>query len=274
MKKININKLEQKCRFLRNQVLDLCFKKGGHISSCFSCIEILTALYYSNFLNISKKNINKKNKDVFVLSKGHAAELLYAILADKNILPKSWLKNSYRDGECKLGGHVNHDVPGIELSTGSLGHGLNFVAGTALAAKLDKKNNKHVVLLGDAECSAGSVWEAASFITFNNISSVIAIVDLNFIGNFDLIKKFMDWKKLHKQWRACGWHVIKISDGNNINQVLNALEKTKKIKNKPIVIIAHTIKGKGVKKFEGNRLWATRQVDETTYYQAKKEISS
>ena len=177
MKKININKLEQKCRFLRNQVLDLCFKKGGHISSCFSCIEILTALYYSNFLNISKKNINKKNKDVFVLSKGHAAELLYAILADKNILPKSWLKNSYRDGECKLGGHVNHDVPGIELSTGSLGHGLNFVAGTALAAKLDKKNNKHVVLLGDAECSAGSVWEAASFITFNNILILCSIIN-------------------------------------------------------------------------------------------------
>jgi|TARA_Y100000294_G_scaffold178050_1_gene206884 transketolase len=266
--------LQKISKKLRNTVLDLCFQKGGHISSSFSCTEILVCLYYSGFLNINPKNLKKKSRDIFVLSKGHGAEMLYAVLSDLKFFPQIWLKNSYRDGECKLGGHVNHDVPGIELSTGSLGHGLNFVAGTALADKLDKKkNNKHVVLLGDAECSAGSVWEAASFIAFNKISSVIAIVDLNFIGNFDFIKNFMDWKKLYKLWKACGWHVIKINDGNNINQVINALEKTKKIKNKPIAIIAHTVKGKGVKKFEGNRLWATRQVDKITYREAKKEIN-
>ena len=267
-----IKTLEEKCKELRQTVLELCHRKGGHISSSFSCTELLVALYYTDYLNISSKNYNKKTRDIFVLSKGHGAEMLYAILADLNFFPKKWLKNSYRENDCKLGGHASHKVPGVEFSTGSLGHGLNFIGGTALASKMDKNKNKHVVLLGDAECTAGSVWEAASFISYEKLNNVTAIVDFNKIGNFDFVSKFMNLEIFAERWKSCAWDVYEVKDGNNLKKIIHALKKTSSNNKRPKVIIAHTIKGKGVKIFENDRLWATRQVSSEIFEKVKKEL--
>ena len=272
MKNINITNLETKCNYLRKVVLELCYLKGGHISSSYSCVEILAAIYYTGFLNVNLKNLNKNNRDTFVLSKGHAAEMLYVILSDLGFFPKKWFKTSYRDNDCKLGGHVNYKIPGIELSTGSLGHGLSFVAGTALASKIDGYNNKHLALLGDAECTAGSVWEAASFISYEKLNNVIAIVDFNKIGNSEFLSEFLEISTLKKKWKSYGWDVFVIDDGNDIRNVIKTLKSLKQSKKKPKVIIAHTIKGKGIKTIENDPIWATRPVSKEVYLKAKKEL--
>ena len=271
MKKNQIKFIELKCKKIRHKVLELCHKKGGHVSTSFSCVEIIASIYYSGFFNISKKKIKDKKRDIFVLSKGHGAETLYAILSDLNFFPKEWIKNNFRDNECKLGGHADAKVPGVELSTGSLGHGLGYVAGIALSDKIDKKNRKYIVLLGDAECTAGSVWEAASFISLKKLSSVLAIVDLNKIGATDFSKNFMNTNQLIYQWKSFGWNVIKIKDGNNLNQILKSFKKAEKSK-KPSVLIANTVKGKGAKVLENSPVWHSRPVTEDIYKIAKKEL--
>ena len=188
-----------------------------------------------------------------------------------NFFPKDWINNNFRDNDCKLGGHADAKVPGVELSTGSLGHGLGYIAGIALSDKIDKKNRKHIVLLGDAECTAGSVWEAASFISLKELSSVLAIVDLNKIGATDFSDNFMNTSQLIYQWKSFGWNVIMVKDGNNLNQIIKSFKKAEKSK-KPSVLIANTVKGKGAKVLENSPVWHSRPVTEDIYKIAKQEL--
>jgi len=274
MKNTNIKKLELKCNNLRKTVLKLCYLKGGHISTSFSCVEILASLYYTGFLNVNFKNYKNKNRDFFILSKGHGAEILYAILCDLNFFSPNWLLKSYREGLCKLGGHADSKVPGIELSTGSLGHGLGFLGGIALSNKLDNRKNKHVVLLGDAECTAGSVWEAAAFISKYKLNNIIAVVDLNKIGATDFTNKFTNNNTISKKWLSFGWRVITVKNGNDIKSLISILKKINKSQKKPLVILANTLKGKGARILENNPIWHSRPVTEDIYKKALKDLSN
>lgn len=269
--KLKISTLNKKIKFLKNFILDICYKKGGHLASSLSCLEILVFLYYSGYLKISPKFLNSK-RDIFVISKGHASEAVYAILGDLNFFPKKWFTNSFRDNDCKLGGHVSFKVPGVELSTGSLGHGLGYIAGVALANKLDRVKKKHVVLLGDAEITAGSIWEAAAFISYEKLNNVIAIIDYNKIGNFQRVSKFLNEDSLSKKWQSFGWRVIHIKYGNKLENIIKVFKKIKFSK-KPIVVICHTVKGSGISFMENDPIWATRQLDESNYKKAKLEIN-
>ena len=224
-------------------------------------MEILVALYFGKILNVSNKNPNHKTRDRFILSKGHAETGLYSVLCEKNFFPETWWKN-YRTNNCQLGGHADHHVPGVELTTGSLGHGLSYGAGISYAAKLSKKNHNQFVLIGDAECSEGSIWEAALFSAKYKLDNLIAIIDKNEIGSLDFVSNFTKIDPLKDKWNSFGWNVKEI-DGHNFNQVIKTLNYFKKLNNnKPNVIIANTIKGKGVSFIENDPIWHVKQLND------------
>ena len=258
---------------IRKKVIDRSIPNGGHISTSFSCIEILVSLYFGGILKISNKNPQDKNRDRFILSKGHAETGFYSVLCEKNFFPDSWW-NNYRTNNCQLGGHADHHVPGVELTTGSLGHGLSYGAGISYAAKIARKNHKQFVLIGDAECSEGSIWEAALFSAKYNLDNLIAIVDKNEIGSLDFVSNFTKIDPLKDKWSSFGWNVKEIN-GHSFEQIIKALNFFKNLNNKkPSVIIANTIKGKGVSFIENDPIWHVKQLtDKNEIDQARKELS-
>jgi len=149
--------LKRKANEIRNRVLDMCLCSGGHIASSFSCVEILVALYFGGILNVDPKNPEWEERDRFILSKGHGETVFYAILADIGFFPEEWTQSSYRCGNCFLGGHPDKSIPGVEVTTGALGHGLGIACGLSIAAKMDDKKHFQFVLMGDRECTKGSV---------------------------------------------------------------------------------------------------------------------
>jgi len=260
IKKINF--LVKKIKELRKDIIKASIENGGHVSTSFSCIEILVGLYYSNIFKLNRKNFRKNYRDYFILSKGHAETGLYSVLADLKFFPKKKFFNSYKKGSFFLGGHASHKVPGVELSTGSLGHGLSYASGIALAGKKNKKNYKVITLMGDGECTEGSIWEAALFAANHKLSNLLAIIDKNNMTVLDFLSKYNKIDPLDKKWKAFGWKVIVI-DGHNISSILRELNKFKNTKTtKPTVIIANTIKGKGVSFMENDPQWHTRKLDD------------
>jgi transketolase len=264
-------KLKKISKKLRQLIFDVGLKNDGHISTSLSCVEILVSLYFGGFLNTTKKNFKNKDRDTFVLSKGHAETALYCLLFLKKFISKNTIYNSYNCGTYKLGSHSDHHVPGVELTTGSLGHGLGFSSGMALAHKINKKKYKHYVLLGDAECSEGSVWEAALFASFHKLKNLVAIVDNNNIGSLDYTRNFTSLNNLKKKWQSFGWFVQEI-EGHSITQIISALKKTNK-SNKPNLIIANTIKGKGLSIMENDPAWHVKKLtDKNEIILCKKEL--
>ena len=257
---------------VRKKIIERSIPNGGHISTSFSCVEILVSLYFGDVLNISSKKPYLKNRDRFILSKGHAETGFYSVLSEKKFFPESWWKN-YRTNNCKLGGHADHNVPGVELTTGSLGHGLSYGAGISYSAKLYKYNYKQFVLIGDAECSEGSIWEAALFSSKYKLDNLIAIIDKNEIGSLDFVSNFTKIDPLKDKWISFGWNVKEIN-GHNFNEIIKACNYFKKIKNnKPSVIIANTIKGKGVSFIENDPIWHVKQLNDLNEIeQARKEL--
>jgi len=268
---MNLINLERISKKLRQIIFETGLKNDGHISTSLSCVEILVSLYFGGFLNVNKKNFNKRDRNTFVLSKGHAETALYCVLFLKKFISKNTLYNSYNCGTHKLGGHVDHSVPGIELTTGSLGHGLGFSSGMALANKMDKKRYKHYVLLGDAECSEGSIWEAALFSSFHKLENLVAIIDNNNIGSLDYTKNFTSLNKIKKKWTSFGWYVQEVN-GHSIVEIISSLNKIKK-SNKPNLIIANTIKGKGLSIMENDPVWHVKKLtDKNEIMLCKKEL--
>lgn len=267
--------LEHKANVNRTKVLEAAIKHGGHIASSFSCIEILVAIYYGRVLNICPAKRNIKDRDRFILSKGHAETALFAILSDLKFFPQEWFESHYRTGKCFLGGHPDRKVAGVEVTTGALGHGLGLGAGISLAAKMNSKKHMQYVLLGDAECTEGSVWEAALFSAKNKLNNLIAIIDYNKIGSIDFLKNFTSLDPLKNKWKAFGWEVKEI-DGHDINELLDVLRYSKTpSRKKPLVIIAHTIKGKGVSFMENNPVWHVKNLtDDYEITQARKELNA
>ena len=235
--------LAHKAQHLRHVIFKtICDGGGGHIPSCLSIAEILAVLYY-HVLQIDPAQVDDPGRDRFILSKGHAGVALYAVLADLGFFDAKLLA-TYGQAETLLGGHPDmHKLPGVEASTGALGHGLAFGMGHALAAKLDGKTYRTFVLLGDGECQEGSVWEAALFAAQRRLDNLIAVIDYNKLQALDRLDNIVSLEPLADKWRAFGWQVREV-DGHDVSQLLDAFDNLPFTAGQPSLIIAHTVKGK------------------------------
>ncbi len=243
--------------------------KSSHIGSNFSAIDILTVLY-NGVLRVDPKRPRAPNRDRFILSKGHACASLYAILADKGFFPKKLLETFYITGGI-LAGHVVDATPGVEISTGSLGHGLPVATGMALFAKRDRKKWRVFCLLSDGELNEGSNWEAILFAPHHRLDNLTVIIDYNKIQSLGDTNKTINLEPLAEKFKSFNWAVVEI-DGHNFQAIQRALISLRKQKNKPTCIIAHTIKGKGVSFMENSLMWHYRSPNKEEFERALKEL--
>lgn len=263
------NLIKEKAKWVRKTVLKMIYLAGsGHPGGSLSEVEILCTLYY-DILNIYPNKPNDKNRDRFVLSKGHCCPSLYAILADKGYFQIEHLK-TLRKFKSILQGHPSIVTPGIDSVSGSLGNGLSVGAGMAIAGKKEKRSFKVYVLLGDGELQEGSNWEAAMFAAHHKLDNLVAIVDYNKLQINGFVSNIIRIDPLADKWKAFGWNVIEVN-GHDIEQLDSAFKKTFN-NNKPIVIIAHTIKGKGVSYMENNFKWHGGAPDSLQMEVAMKEL--
>lgn len=249
-----MEELRKKACRLRLQVLDMiCSKKGGHIGGDFSEMEILLQLYCRE-MNIDAARPDASDRDRFILSKGHSVEALYAVLADRGFFPVEEL-HSYLSFGGRLMGHPNNKVPGVEMNTGSLGHGLSLGVGMALAARLRGLGSRTYVLMGDGELAEGSVWEAAMAASHYGLDSLCATVDRNGLQISGSTEDVMRLEPLAERFRSFGWNAIEVPDGNDFDQLDAAYALARSTKGRPSVVIARTVKGRGVSFMEGQAKW-------------------
>jgi transketolase len=239
------------CKRLRRDIVTMIAKAGsGHPGGSLSAVEIVVSLYW-NVMRHKPTDPVWQDRDRFILSKGHAVPVLYAALAETGYFPIKEL-DTLRQIDSFLQGHADHCcTPGVEMSSGSLGQGLSFAVGSALAGRLDKASWRVYALLSDGECDEGQTWEAAMSAGMFKLDNLTAIVDKNRIQLSGFTKDIMNTDPLNKKFEAFGWHVIEV-DGHNITQLLDAFKNARMIKGQPTVIIAHTVKGKGVSFMENN----------------------
>lgn len=258
-------------RRIRLHTLEMTHKaRASHVGSSFSTVELLTVLY-NGVLRIDPKNPDWPDRDRFVLSKGHGCAAYYAALAETGFFPLDWLDTFYQNGS-RLAGHATHTyVPGIEISTGSLGHGLSVATGMALAAKRDGSPWRTFCLLSDGECDEGSTWEPILFAPQHKLDNLIAIVDYNKIQSLGTVKEVMDLEPFADKWRAFGWAVREI-DGHNLEEIEMALQQLPFEIGRPSCVIAHTVKGKGVSFMEDKLLWHYRSPQGEEYRAALAEL--
>lgn len=252
---------EQLAWLIRRHAIEMThISHGSHIGSVMSVADIIAVLY-ADVVRFDPANPKWEQRDRFILSKGHAGAAIYAALAESGFFPVEELKTHYADGS-RLSGHVSHLVPGVEISTGSLGHGLSVGAGMAYAAKKSGKEDHRVfVVMSDGECDEGSVWEAALFANHFRLSNLVAIVDYNHMQSMDFTNNTLELGDLAAKWRAFDWRVIEV-DGNDHGQLKAVFAQAEENKNaephKPTVIIASTIKGFGVSFMQNDILWHYR----------------
>ena len=256
---------------IRRKILKMNFDaKGSHIGSSLSCVEILTALYFK-VLKINPQKPRSDGRDRFVLSKGHAAAALYAVLAQRGFFPENVLAGYCKDGG-KLAGHsIRGCVPGVEVSTGSLGHGLPMANGMALAGKRDKKKHRIFVLMSDGEMDCGTTWESALIGAHHKLDNLIVIVDFNGLQAMGEVKDILNIEPLKDKWQAFDWEVREI-DGHNFERIEKSLTLPPLEKGKPRVIIAKTIKGYPISFMRGNNLYHYKNLSEKEYLNALKEL--
>ena len=241
----NIKSLEKKATELRKDIVTMiCKSKSGHPGGSLSVIDILTALYY-DVMNIDVANPKKEDRDRFVLSKGHAAPALYAVLADKGYFDKGLLETLRQYGSILQGHPDMKKISGVDMSTGSLGQGLSVANGMALASRLQNIPYRVYVAMGDGELQEGQVWEAAMTSAQYKLDNLTAFVDYNNLQIDGNVSDIMDVASVEDKFKAFGWNVLTI-DGHNFQEILDAVEKAKECKGKPTMIVANTIKGKGV----------------------------
>lgn len=244
--------------------------QSGHPGGSLSAAEILTSLYFKE-MNIDPKNPNWEDRDRFILSKGHGAPVLYATLGERGYFPIEEIKK-LRHIDSMLQGHPDmKGTPGVEMTTGSLGQGLSAANGMALAGKLDNKDYRIYVLVGDGEVQEGMIWEAAMFAAHNKLDNLIAFLDHNGLQIDGKTEEVMNIEPIDEKFKAFGWHVIKI-DGHNFEQIFAAIDEAKGIKGRPTMIIANTIKGKGVSFMENEAGWHGKAPSKEQAEQALKEL--
>lgn len=245
---------EELAWLIRRHGIEMTHLSGGsHIGAILSVADIVAVLY-SNILKYDANNPKWEERDRIIFSKGHAGAAIYAVLAESGFFNVEELKTHYQNGS-RLSGHVSHYLPGIDLSTGSLGHGLPVAVGMAYVAKKENKNHRVFCILGDGECNEGSVWEAIMFANQYELNNLVAIIDRNKIQSLDFCENTMKLDPLKNKFKNFGWNVIEI-DGHNHEELTKSLEKTNI--SKPTMIIANTIKGKGISFMENNILWHYR----------------
>lgn len=263
-----VSQLARRIRLRSLRMIDRA--RSSHVGSAFSMADLLAVLY-SGILRVDPSRPDWPDRDRFVLSKGHAAAPLYAVLAERGFFPAAWLDDFYLDGS-HLAGHASHSgVPGVEISTGSLGHGLPIACGMAVAGKKDQKSYRVFALLSDGECDEGSTWEAALFAPHHGLDNLVVIVDYNKIQSLGTVREVLDLEPFADKWRAFGWAVEEI-DGHNIEQIETVLSKVPLAPGKPTCAVAHTIKGKGVSFMENKLLWHYRSPDREEMAKALVEL--
>jgi transketolase len=266
-----INDLEAKALWLRRQVWDMVIAaKNGHIPSCYSCAEIVTALYYGGVARYTPGQADDPARDRVIVSKGHAAMVLYPILADIGYYDAGELARFTKPGGL-LGMYADVRIPGIEGISGSLGHGLGMGAGFALAARHDDQKHRTFVLLGDGECYEGSIWETAMFAAHHKLDNLVAIVDRNALCILGKTEDLVALGDLAGKWRAFGWHTVEI-DGHDFASVLGALDQIGKTDGKPLCIVANTVKGKGISFMEGRSEWHNKMPNVDQVAKARAEL--
>lgn len=245
--------LDARSRQLRTQIVRVLEASGrGHIGSAFSLVEILRVLY-DDVLNYDAKNPNWAGRDRFILSKGHGCLALYAVLAEKGFFPESELWDTGKP-TAMLGGHPETKIPGVEVSTGSLGHGLPFGIGFALNARYEKSDHRVFVVIGDGESNEGSVWEAALSAGKHRLSNLTVLVDYNKYQSYASTFEVQDLEPLADKWRSFGFAPTEVN-GHNVDELQEALSNLPIEQDRPSVIICHTVKGKGVSVIENNMEW-------------------
>ena len=274
MKKIKkeVLELELKAAQMRKEILEMIVSaKGTHIASSFSIVDILVFLY-NKILKINPKKPNDPNRDKFVLSKGHGCAALYVVLANYGFFPKHFLKSYCSPGSI-LGGHPDSTrIPGIETSTGSLGHGFSVAVGFALANKINKSSSRVYCLIGDGECNEGAIWEATMVAAHHKLNNLVLILDDNKLMISGFAKDILDPLSFSDKFRAFGWNTIEIN-GHSFEALTNAFKKTPAKNNKPTVIIANTIKGEGVSFMENKKEWYSMLPNEQQLKEALGELN-
>lgn len=270
-KKIEIKNLEDISKNIRKKIVEMVYSaSSGHPGGSLSITDILTVLYFHE-MNVNINNPKDEDRDRLVLSKGHCSPALYAVLAEKGYFPKEDLK-TFRKIDSYLQGHPDmKKIPGVDMSSGSLGQGLSVSNGMALAGKLDKKDYRVYCVMGDGEIEEGEVWEAAMTSSHYKLDNLCVIVDNNNLQIDGKINEVMSPYPIDKKFESFGFNVININ-GHDFNEIITALETAKKIKEKPTVIIAKTIKGKGISYMENEASWHGKAPNEEQYNIAIEEL--
>lgn len=269
---MNELELKKKAVELRRRTWQLIYNhQNGHTGSDLSCTDILVALYYE-VMNQNAENIGEKNIDTYIQSKGHAVEIWYEILADKGYIERDDLEKRYSTFNSPYIGHPTTEVKGMEFHTGSLGHGLGLGVGVALAAKMNQSSKHVYVLMGDGEQAEGSVWEAAMAAGNYNLDNLVAIIDHNDLQISGTTDSVMRSNPLNDKYLAFNWDVVEVN-GNNMNDLVNILTKPNNT-NKPRLIIANTVKGKGISMAENRADWHHKIPSATEYKQGLKELDA
>jgi transketolase len=259
-------------RAVRAHVLRMVHRAGAsHVGSCLSAADLLAVLY-GRILRVDPRRPHDPGRDRFLLSKGHAAAALYAVLAERGFFPVAELDHYCQDGS-RLTGHVSHHVPGVEFSTGALGHGLPVSCGMALAAKRGGLPYRVFVLLSDGELDEGSTWEAALFAAHHGLDNLVAIVDYNKIQSFGRVDEVLGLEPLTAKWRAFNWSVRE-ADGHDLAALSNLLSSTPWETGRPSMLIAHTVKGKGVSFMEDELAWHYKSPTEAQLAAALTELGA
>lgn len=249
-----LEELQLICRRVRRHIIEMTGAAGsGHPGGSLSAVEILVTLFFS-VMRHDPRNPRWEDRDRFILSKGHGCPALYAVLAEAGYTPVDQLKTLRKLGSIYQGHPDRRFIPALEASTGSLGQGLSIGLGMALAARLDGKSYRTYVVLGDGESQEGQIWEAAMFAAFHKVDNLVAIVDYNKIQLDGFVKDVMELEPFAAKWQGFGWHVIEL-DGHDIPALQRAFAEAETIKGRPTVVIAHTVKGKGVSFMENVPKW-------------------
>ncbi len=266
-----VDELREKAKNFRREILIMTTLAGsGHPGGSLSAIDVITALYFHQ-MRVNPMNPKWEDRDRFVLSKGHSCPALYVVLAEMGFFPKEALSTLRKWGSI-LQGHPDMNLtPGVEMSTGSLGQGLSVSCGMALAGILDKRSYRVYCLLGDGEIDEGSVWEAAMAASHYKLGNLLAVLDRNEMQIDGTTECIMRLEPLSDKWKAFGWHTLVI-DGNDIRQILDALDFAESVKGKPTIIIANTVKGKGVSFMENRLEYHGRSLTKEELVRALKDL--
>jgi transketolase len=269
---IRVEPCQRFAQDIRRSVVKMVHRaQSAHVGSSLSMADLLAALYGGGILRLDPHNVEDPCRDRFILSKGHASAGLYSTLALKGFFPREWLESFYQNAG-KLSGHVSYPgVPGIEFSSGSLGHGLSVACGMALASKQEGKPGRVFAMLSDGECDEGSIWEAALFAPHHKLDNLVVLLDYNKIQSLGHVQDVLDLEPLGKKWEAFGWAVREI-DGHNMSEILATLSALPFTAGRPSCVVAHTVKGKGVSFMEDKLLWHYRNPSSDDVAKALAEI--